>query len=105
MTRFVRERVEVKPGCPVFGTVVIDCDHVVLLKISDELLGRRVAKRNASFEDAKGMQRQLENEVRSSGIPWRYGGSKQHPLSGYRALCFEETSPPGSFGLAGYRSR
>lgn len=70
MMTFVRERVEVKPGYPVFGTVVIDCDHIVLLKISDELLRLRTDKRKSHFEDAKNMQRQLEKEVRSSGIPW-----------------------------------
>ncbi|MCB0337021.1 MAG: hypothetical protein KDD62_11975 [Bdellovibrionales bacterium] len=70
MTRLVRERVATRPGSPIFGTVVIDCDHIVLLKIGDDLLRERVGKRGAKFQDAKNMQRQLEEEVRSSGISW-----------------------------------
>lgn len=70
MERFVRERVVVKPGCPVFGTVVMDCDHIILLKISDELLQSRTAKRAVKFEDAKNMQKRLEENVRTSGIPF-----------------------------------
>ena len=70
MTRLVRERVSTKVGQPLFGTVVIDADLVVLLKISDSLLKERVGRRKVRFEDAKGMQAQLEQEVRESGIPW-----------------------------------
>ena len=70
MTRLVRERVSTKVGQPLFGTVVIDADLVVLLKISDSLLKERVGRRKVRFEDAKGMQAQLEQAVRESGIPW-----------------------------------
>lgn len=69
MTRFVREYVRSEVGRPVFGTVVIDCDLIVLLQISDELLKERTAKRGCQFSDAKGMQAQLEQEVLGSGIP------------------------------------
>ena len=70
MTAFVRERVRSRVGRPVFGTVVIDADLVVLLKISDSLLQSRAAARGTAFGDAKNMQAQLEEEVRASGIPW-----------------------------------
>jgi hypothetical protein len=70
MVRLVRERVESEIGRPLFGTVVIDADFVVLLKISDELLRVRVASRDVRFQDAKSMQAQIEQEVRDSGIPW-----------------------------------
>ena len=43
LIRLVKERVHSEIGRPVFGTVVIDSDLVVLLKISDELLASRVA--------------------------------------------------------------
>lgn len=69
MTQFVRERVLSEVGKPVFGTVVIDCDLIVLLKISDQLLATRVALRGAQFSDAKNMQSRIEAEVRASGIP------------------------------------
>lgn len=69
MNQLVRDKVCIEPGKPVFGTVVIDCDHIVFLKISDALLRERVAKRKASYEDAKNMQKRIEEEILSSGIP------------------------------------
>ena len=70
MTGFVRDRVQSRAGSPVFGTVLIDCDLIVLLKISDDLLRERTTKRDVSFLDAKNMQMQLEEQVRTSGIPY-----------------------------------
>ena len=70
MTGFVREHVKSEVGRPVFGTVVIDSDLIIILKISDELLRERTAKRDAQFSDAKGMQMQLESEVASCGTPF-----------------------------------
>ena len=70
MTRLVRERVQAQAGKPLFGTVVIDADLIILLKISDSLLHNRVASREAKFEDAKNMQSQIEREVHASGTPW-----------------------------------
>lgn len=70
MTGFVREHVKSAAGRPVFGTVVIDCDLIIILKISDELLRERTANRGVEFSDAKGMQAQLELEVASSGTPF-----------------------------------
>ena len=69
MNRFVRERVKAVIGRPVFGTVVIDCDVIVILKISDELLRERCARRGVSFEDARNMGEQLAESVQNSGIP------------------------------------
>jgi ABC-type cobalamin/Fe3+-siderophores transport system ATPase subunit len=70
MNRLVRKYVASKIGEPVFGTVAIDCDFVVLLRISDTLLQQRATQRRVSFLDAKNMQFFLEAEVRSKGIPW-----------------------------------
>ena len=70
MTQFVREKVLSEIGKPVFGTVVIDCDLIILLKISDELLANRVAQREAQFIDAKNMRTRIETEVRESGFAY-----------------------------------
>jgi broad-specificity NMP kinase len=70
MMRFVREHVKSEAGRPVFGTVVIDCDLIIVLKISDELLKARTEKRGVRFSDAKEMQIQLELEVASCGTPF-----------------------------------
>ncbi|MCE7936334.1 hypothetical protein DYH10_00865 [Candidatus Saccharibacteria bacterium CPR2] len=69
MTRLTKERVKVKPGEPVFGTVVLDADRIVHLKIGDDLLRERTAARGVSFEDAKNMQQHIETEMASSGLP------------------------------------
>ena len=69
MIRLTKERVEVKAGEPVFGTVVLESDLIVYLKISDALLRERTGARNAHFEDAKNMQRQIEGEIIKRGVP------------------------------------
>lgn len=70
MSKFVRERVISEAGRPVFGTVVIDCDLIILLKISDELLSSRVALRKVQFTDAKNMQAKIIQDVIASAIPY-----------------------------------
>lgn len=69
MTRITRERVSVKPGKPIFGTVVLDADLIVFLKISDELLRKRTEERGVNFDDAINMQRQIEFQITESGLP------------------------------------
>ncbi len=69
MTRLTKERVKVQSGEPVFGTVVLDADRIVHLKISDDLLRERTATRSVLFEDAKNMQRHIEAEMIASGLP------------------------------------
>ena len=68
MSRLVRERVRAVAGQPLFGTVVVDSDLVVLLKISDALLRQRITGRKVEFQDAKNMQQRIEAEARESGI-------------------------------------
>lgn len=70
MTKLVRDRVLTAIGKPVFGTVVIDCDLVVLLKISDKLHSERTSLRKVQFNDAKNMQLQIEEEVKANGFPY-----------------------------------
>lgn len=68
MVKLARERVKVEPGKPVFGTVVLDSDLIIELKISDDLLRERSASRGVNFDDAKNMQKQIESEIKQSGI-------------------------------------
>ncbi len=69
MIRLAKERIKIEPGNSVFGTVVLDADTVVYLHIEDELLRARVEKRGKDFEDAKNMQKQIEEEIESSQKP------------------------------------
>ena len=69
MTRLVKEKVKIKAGEPVFGTVVLYSDLIIELIISDELLRQRTAFRGVDFQNAKNMQRQIGGEVKQSGLP------------------------------------
>jgi hypothetical protein len=69
MSRLTKERVKVEAGKPVFGTVVLEADLVILLKISDYLLRERTLARGLSFDDAKNMQQYIEAEIDKSGLP------------------------------------
>lgn len=68
MKRLARERISVQPGKPVFGTIVLDCDLIIYLSISDELLRERCNLRKVDFLDAKNMQTQIDAEVLASGL-------------------------------------
>lgn len=70
MNRLTREKIKIKAGNPVFGTVLIDCDLIVLLTISDELLRDRCQKRNADFNSSLNMQSEIIKEVEGSNIPY-----------------------------------
>lgn len=69
MTEVTRQRVNIEPGKPLFGTVVLDADVIVHITISDQLLQERTAMRNVSFENAKNMQAQLEQNIVRAGVP------------------------------------
>ena len=69
MTQLTKERVKVQVGRPVFGTVVLAADHIVYLKISDDLLRERTDARAVSFSDAKKMQQHLEAEIATADLP------------------------------------
>lgn len=68
MDELVRERVKIKKGYPVFGTVLLDCDLVVYLDINDDLLLKRTKLRNVDFNNAKNMKTKIENEINESKI-------------------------------------
>ena len=69
MNRLVRERIKIQPGQPVFGTVIIDCDLVVYLNISDDLLRKRIQSRGVNYSDVKMMKDNIEKELEKVEIP------------------------------------
>ena len=69
MNRLVRERIKIQPGQPVFGTVIIDCDLVVYLNISDDLLRKRIQSRGVNYSDVKMMKDNIEQELENVEIP------------------------------------
>ena len=68
MNNLVKQRIKTKIWQPLFGTVIVDSDLIVYLKINDDLLRQRTASRNASFTDAKQMQKQIEQQIQNSWI-------------------------------------
>lgn len=72
MKRLARKWIKVLPGAPVFATVLLDVDFIICLQIDDVSLRRRIesrTERQQSFELSKGVQKQLESDIRESGIP------------------------------------
>lgn len=69
MDRLVRERVKIKEGQPVFGTVIIDCDLIVYLNISDDLLRKRATSRGVNYSDAKSMKDNIERDLEKAKVP------------------------------------
>lgn len=70
MNKVTRERIKINVGNPVFGTVLIECDLIVLLTIDKELLESRCMSRNADFNSSWKMQNEIIKEVKSSNIPY-----------------------------------
>ena len=66
MDFFVRTKLKITPGSPLFGTVLIDCDLIIYLHINDELLKKRTDLRNVDFSNAKNMQSKIEEEIKDS---------------------------------------
>ena len=72
MDELVRTRLSIKPGIPMFGTVLLDSDLIIYLHITDELLLERTKLRNVDFNNAKNMQLKIEEEIKKSSIPTIY---------------------------------
>lgn len=72
MDNLVRTKLCIKPGVPMFGTVLLNCDLIVYLHINDELLFKRTKLRNVDFINAKNMQQEIEKEIKKSHIPTIY---------------------------------
>lgn len=69
MDELVRTKIKIQPGTPMFGTVLLDCDLIIYLHINDELLKERTRLRNTDFNNAKNMQKKIEEEIKKSNIP------------------------------------
>lgn len=68
MTYLVKTKLKIQQGEPLFGTVLIDCDLIVYLHISDELLKKRTELRKVDYTNAKNMQTEIEEEIKTSNI-------------------------------------
>jgi len=60
-SKIVKERVTVKVGQPIFSLILLDCEVIVYLDISDELLAEHCKKRGSDFQDAKNVKDAIEN--------------------------------------------
>lgn len=68
MDELVRTKLKIQPGTPMLGTVLLDCDLIIYLHINDELLKERTNLRNTDFNNAKNMQKKIEEEIKKSNI-------------------------------------
>lgn len=60
--RLIYKHVKVKPGHPLFTSVIVDCEAVVYLDITDDLLLEHCKKRGESFMDAKNIKEAIEGD-------------------------------------------
>ena len=61
--KLMYEKVTVKRGSPLFGVLILDCDAIVYLDISDPLLAEHCKKRvDTSFDDALFVKRCIEED-------------------------------------------
>ena len=58
--KLIYTKIKIDKGTPMFGTVIPDCDVVVYLDISDDLLEKHCQKRNVNLADAKNMKSAIE---------------------------------------------
>ena len=60
------ERVSVKPGFPLFGVYILDCDVVVYLDIGETLLKDHCKRRgDTNFSDVFNLKKWLEDDISS----------------------------------------
>lgn len=50
--RLTKEKVKIKAGFPLFGTIILDCDVIVYLDIEESLLSEHCKKRKINLSDA-----------------------------------------------------
>ncbi len=60
--KLVYEKISVKTGHPLFTTIIVDCDVVIYLDISDELLMEHCKKRGNNFLDSKNVKKSIEED-------------------------------------------
>ena len=63
------ERLSSRPGFPMFGVFILDCDVIVYLDISENLLKKHCIKRgDTDFIDAINIKKWLEDDLKSHKI-------------------------------------
>ena len=61
----VYQKISVKPGRPLFGVVILDCEVVVYLNISKKLLAQHCFQRgDTDYQDALFVKKYLENDLK-----------------------------------------
>jgi len=65
MNEFVKQRVKLKPGLPVFGTVLLDSDIAILISLNKMLLEGRCKLRGVNMRDAINMNNGICSELQS----------------------------------------
>ena len=60
-SKLVHERISIKPGHPLFSLILIDCDVIVYVDITDELLAEHCKQRGSNFIDVKNVKNAIEN--------------------------------------------
>jgi len=63
MDQLVRERLITIHGRPLFGTVYVNAELVIFLKIHRDLLEKRCNLRNVNITDAINMQEKIESDI------------------------------------------
>ena len=63
--KLVYEKITIRAGHPLFSTIIVDCDVVVYLDISDELLAEHCKKRSIDFLDSKNVKEAVEQDWNS----------------------------------------
>jgi len=63
VVRLMHEKITVKPGCPLFGITILECEAVVYLDIAPQLLGEHCKSRgDTSFADALYVKQRVEED-------------------------------------------
>ena len=63
--RLTKERVKIKPGFPLFGTVILDCDVIVYLDIDEKILSEHCEKRKINLDTALEIKKSIEDDLKS----------------------------------------
>ena len=78
--KIMYERVKVQPGHPLFCSCVIDCEVLVYIDISNEILSEHCKKRNVDFNYALQMKEEIEKD-------WNYHKEKNEKIFYYVAMA------------------
>lgn len=60
--RIARDTVTITPGNPLFSTVIIDCDVLIYLDITKDLLEERCKKRKANINEVMAIKQRTDRE-------------------------------------------